>query len=163
MEYYFKLVDSPVGRLRLLSTDTALVSVGWVHRIKASPANLTEKNNHPILLETEQQLAEYFKGARKVFSMQLEFEGTDFQKNVWNALLQIPYGETRTYGQIAQQLSEPKAAQAVGAANGKNPIAIIAPCHRVIGGSGKLVGFGGGLKNKLWLLDLENPGVLQFG
>lgn len=162
MDYYFKLIDSPVGRLRLVATDTAVVSVGWERRSKGSPANHFGKIDHPILLETEQQLNEYFKGERKIFSLNLDFEGTDFQKKVWDALLLIPYGATRTYGQIAQQLGEPKAAQAVGAANGKNPIAIIAPCHRVIGGSGKLVGFGGGLKNKLWLLDLENPGLLPF-
>ncbi len=162
MEYYFKIVESPVGRLRLVATDKALVSVSWERKSPGGQQNHYEKSDHSILLETEQQLNEYFNGERKVFTLNLDFEGTDFQKKVWNALLLIPYGQTSTYGRIAQQVGEPKAAQAVGAANGKNPIAIIVPCHRVIGGSGKLVGFGGGLKNKLWLLDLENPEVLPF-
>ena len=162
MQHYFKLIDSPVGQLRLIATDDALCLLGWERRNGTYPEDLSEKKDHPILLQAEQQLNEYFKGERKIFSLKLDFEGTDFQKKVWKALLLIPYGETRTYGQIAQQVGEPKAAQAVGAANGKNPIAIIAPCHRVIGGSGKLVGFGGGLKNKLRLLDLENPEVLPF-
>lgn len=114
-----------------------------------------EDKHHPIICETEKQLAEYFEGKRKVFDIPLEFTGTDFQKNVWNALLQIPYGQTRTYQQIASQLGNPKAVRAVGLANGKNPISIIAPCHRVIGASGKLVGYGGGLHNKAFLLELE--------
>jgi methylated-DNA-[protein]-cysteine S-methyltransferase len=162
MTYYFKIINSPVGKLRLIATDEALVFLGWERENQSYPPNLSENNNHPILLETEKQLTEYFNRKRKDFTIKLDFEGTDFQKKVWNALLSIPYGETTTYGQIAKQLGDPKASQAVGAANGKNPIAIIAPCHRVIGSSGKMVGFGGGLENKVLLLDLENPNVLQF-
>ena len=106
-------------------------------------------------MNTQQQLIEYFSGQRKVFDIPLDFEGTDFQKKVWSALLTIPYGETRSYKQIAQQLGHEKAVRAVGAANGKNPISIIAPCHRVIGAGGALVGFAGGLDKKEILLRLE--------
>ncbi len=100
-------------------------------------------------------MQEYFCGKRKSFQLPLEFIGTDFQKKVWEALLTIPFGETRTYKQIAEQIDNPQSQQAVGNANNKNPIAIIAPCHRVIGASGKLVGFAGGLKNKDILLKIE--------
>ncbi len=115
-----------------------------------------------MLLETERQLNDYFSGKRKSFSMKLDFRGTVFQKKVWAALLTIPFGETRSYGQIARQINKPKAVRAVGAANGKNPISIIAPCHRVIGATGKLTGFAGGLEAKATLLALEEgKGVRQ--
>ena len=115
----------------------------------------TEDDDDPVLLKAEQQLREYFNRERKEFYLDLDFNGTAFQKKVWNALLTIPFGETRTYGEIAKQIGSPKSSRAVGAASGKNPISIVAPCHRVIGASGKLVGFGGGLENKALLLDLE--------
>jgi methylated-DNA-[protein]-cysteine S-methyltransferase len=108
-----------------------------------------------VLLETEQQLNDYFAGTRKSFALKLDFNGTEFQKKVWAALLTIPFGETRSYGQIAKQIKKPKAVRAVGAANGRNPISIIAPCHRVIGSTGKLTGFAGGLEAKALLLALE--------
>ena len=111
-----------------------------------------------MLRETERQLAEYFEGDRKTFSLPLAFVGTPFQQSVWRALLKIPFGETRTYGEIARALGQPTASRAVGAANGKNPISIVAPCHRVIGSSGKLTGFAGGLKAKAFLLRLEGAG-----
>ena len=114
------------------------------------------------MLETEQQLNDYFAGKRKSFSVSLDFKGTEFQKKVWDALLTIPFGETRTYGQIAQQINHPKAVRAVGAANGKNPISIIAPCHRVIGSTGKLTGFAGGLEVKSYLLVLEGKSETLF-
>jgi methylated-DNA-[protein]-cysteine S-methyltransferase len=113
-------------------------------------------DKHPILLETEKQLREYFAGTRREFALPLDFVGSDFNRKVWEALLAIPYGETRTYGQIAEQLGGPLLARAVGAANGKNPISIVAPCHRVIGANGKLTGFAGGLKTKAFLLSLES-------
>lgn len=157
MEYLFKLMPSPVGVLTLVARGTALVAVLWEHerenRVKLGP--LIENNDHPILLETEKQLNEYFAGARTRFALELDFQGTDFQKQVWQALLDIPYGETRSYGQIAQALGNPKSVRAVGAANGKNPISIIAPCHRVIGATGALTGFAGGLDAKAFLLTLE--------
>ena len=157
MDYYFKIMDSPVGNIKLVASDTGLAAILWENddpkrvRIK----NFLEKNDHPLLMETEQQLSEYFSGQRKEFTVALEFVGTDFQKQVWQALLTIPYGQTRSYSQIAVQLNNPKAVRAVGAANGKNPISIIAPCHRIIGASGSLTGFAGGLKNKAILLNLE--------
>jgi methylated-DNA-[protein]-cysteine S-methyltransferase len=117
---------------------------------------MNEQKDHPVLLKTEEQLKEYFKGTRNKFSLTLDFKGTEFQKKVWQALLTIPFGQTRSYQQIAHQISHPKAFRAVGSANGKNPISIIAPCHRVIATSGKLVGFAGGLEVKAFLLDLEN-------
>jgi len=107
------------------------------------------------LLETQKQLTEYFAGKRQQFDVPLDFEGTEFQKKVWQALLSIPFGETRSYRDIAEQIGNVKAVRAVGAANGKNPISIIAPCHRVIGMNGKLVGFAGGLGNKDILLKIE--------
>ena len=118
-------------------------------------------NDVPLLRETEKQLTEYFAGTRTQFSLTLDFAGTDFNRIVWQALLTIPYGQTRTYGQIAKQIGDPAHARAVGAANAKNPISIVAPCHRVIGANGKLTGFAGGLKVKAFLLNLESE--KQFG
>jgi methylated-DNA-[protein]-cysteine S-methyltransferase len=123
------------------------------------PENIVQDDNNPVLLKAENQLKEYFSRERQIFSLDLDFNGTEFQKKVWNALLTIPYGETRTYGEIARQIGIPKSSRAVGAASGKNPISIVAPCHRVIGASGKLVGFGGGLENKALLLNLEKTTV----
>jgi len=114
-----------------------------------------EDTRHPVLIETERQLKEYFAGQRKEFALSLDLAGTAFQRKVWNALLTIPFGETRSYGQIARQIGSPGAVRAVGAANGRNPVSIIAPCHRVIGSTGQLTGFGGGLDAKARLLALE--------
>jgi methylated-DNA-[protein]-cysteine S-methyltransferase len=116
---------------------------------------MAEDLTNEVLRLTEQQLNEYFAGTRTCFELDLDFSGTDFQKKVWQALLTIPFGETRTYSQIALQIGSPAAVRAVGAANGKNPISIIAPCHRVIGMSGELTGFAGGLSAKELLLRLE--------
>ena len=158
MAYAFKIIDSPVGPLRLIASEKGLASLGW-ERGDAWPGEwspLVDGARHPILLETERQLGEYFAGKRKQFTVPLDFAGTDFQKKVWAALLAIPFGETRSYGEIARQIGRPTAYRAVGAANGKNPIAIIAPCHRVIGSTGALTGFGGGLDVKEALLSLES-------
>ena len=114
-----------------------------------------EDRDHPILVETERQVTEYFDGTRQTFTVMLDFNGTGFQKSVWQALLKIPCGQTRSYGDIAKSLGNPKAVRAVGAANGKNPISIIAPCHRVIGSTGRLTGFAGGLEVKARLLAFE--------
>lgn len=148
---------SPVGRLTLIGSDKGLAAILWENddpgRVRAKAE--VESNDHPVLLETERQLNEYFEGKRNTFSLELDPIGTDFQKEVWSALLTIPYGETRSYTQIANQLGNPKAVRAVGAANGRNPISIIVPCHRVIGASGALTGFAGGLEAKACLLSLE--------
>ena len=157
MHLSYLYMDSPVGQLKLVANEHALVAILWDNENpkRVRLAELIEEVSHPILLNTQQHLIEYFSGQRKVFDIPLDFEGTDFQKKVWSALLTIPYGETRSYKQIAQQLGHEKAVRAVGAANGKNPISIIAPCHRVIGAGGALVGFAGGLDKKEILLRLE--------
>jgi len=113
----------------------------------------------PVMRETLAQLRAYFAGDLRVFDVPLEVVGTDFQKRVWSALRTIPFGETRSYSQVAGQIGSPRAVRAVGAANGRNPIPIIVPCHRVIGASGSLVGFGGGLEWKRFLLGLEANNV----
>ncbi|RZG44318.1 methylated-DNA--[protein]-cysteine S-methyltransferase [Acinetobacter wuhouensis] len=157
MKLSFMKMASPVGQLKLVATETALVAVLWENENpnRVRLAELIEDIQHPILLETQKQLNEYFAGQRQVFDLPLDFEGTEFQQKVWQALLTIPFGETRSYKQIAEQVGNVKAVRAVGAANGKNPISIIAPCHRVVGANGKLVGFAGGLENKDILLKIE--------
>ena len=158
MKLAFMEMPSPVGILKLVATENALVAVLWENENpkRVRLAELVEQVNHPILLETQKQLREYFAGTRQQFDLPLDFEGTVFQKKVWQALLSIPFGETRSYRDIAEQVGNIKAVRAVGAANGKNPISIIAPCHRVVGVNGKLVGFAGGLNNKEILLRLES-------
>ncbi len=153
----YKTVDSPAGTLTLVATDQGLAGILWENdrpgRVRPNAEN--EDNEHPVLVETARQLQEYFAGRRKEFTVELDLAGTAFQRKVWNALLTIPFGETRSYGQIAAQIGSPRAARAVGAANGRNPVSIIAPCHRVIGSTGKLTGFAAGLDAKARLLALE--------
>jgi methylated-DNA-[protein]-cysteine S-methyltransferase len=160
MNYVFKTAPSPVGRLKLMASDAGLAAVLWEnddpHRVRLGP--MVEGSAHPILVETGRQLAAYFAGNLKAFNIPLDIKGTEFQRRVWAALLTIPFGETRSYGQIARQIGHPAAVRAVGAANGRNPISIVAPCHRVVGASGALTGFAGGLAAKRYLLDLEAPG-----
>lgn len=155
--YLTKTVESPVGALKLVASDQGLAAILWPdddpQRVRLSA--LTESPEHPVLVEAERQLGEYFAGTRKVFALPLDFAGTEFQRDVWAALLTIPYGETRSYGDIARQIGKPKAVRAVGAANGRNPLSIVAPCHRVVGSTGKLTGFAGGLGTKAFLLALE--------
>jgi methylated-DNA-[protein]-cysteine S-methyltransferase len=155
--YISKTIRSPVGALTLIASDDGLAAILWENdkpgRVRLDV--VAEDAKHPVLVETERQLDEYFAGRRKAFDLTLDPAGTEFQKKVWRALLTIPYGETRTYAQIARQIGSPKAVRAVGAANGRNPISIVAPCHRVIGSSGELTGFAGGLDVKAKLLRLE--------
>lgn len=155
--FAYTIYPSPVGVLKLVASDGGLAAILWENddpkRVRLSP--LAEDNAHPVLIDTARQLDDYFAGKRKMFTLSFDFYGTDFQKKVWLALLTIPFGETRSYAQIATQIGLPKAVRAVGAANGKNPVSIIAPCHRVIGSNGKLTGFAGGLDVKAQLLDLE--------
>lgn len=164
MLFQYKLMPSPVGQLSLVARDGKLNAILWENdrpnRVRLG--DLHEANDNPALLETERQLKEYFAGTRNSFKLELDFTGTDFQKLVWQALLTIPFGETRSYSQIARQIGNPKAVRAVGAANGRNPISIIAPCHRVIGASGELTGFAGGLQAKQYLLALEGTGQAQW-
>jgi methylated-DNA-[protein]-cysteine S-methyltransferase len=162
--YVFKTIRSPVGVLTLIASGDGLAAILWENdrpgRVRLDVVAVDAK--HPVLVETERQLGEYFAGRRKTFDLTLDFTGTAFQKKVWRALLTIPFGETRSYAQIAKQIGHPKAVRAVGAANGRNPISIVTPCHRVIGSSGKLTGFAGGLATKERLLRLEGAIVKPF-
>ncbi len=157
MQLVYMYMDSPVGALKLVAHDHALVAVMWDNEDhkRVRLAELIEDHQHPMLLRVKKQLEQYFAGQRQQFDLPLDFQGTDFQQQVWQTLLTIPYGETRSYKEIAVQIGNEKAVRAVGAANGRNPISIIAPCHRVIGSSGALVGFAGGLDKKQILLSLE--------
>ena len=158
MPHEYTLMPSPVGQLTLVARAGKLAAILWeterANRVRLG--DLIETGDNPVLLETERQLTEYFAGTRNHFELELDFVGTDFQTQVWQALLTIPFGETRSYSQIASQIGNPPAVRAVGAAHGRNPISIIAPCHRVIGASGTLTGFAGGLEAKQYLLTLEN-------
>ncbi|MBO9354796.1 methylated-DNA--[protein]-cysteine S-methyltransferase [Bordetella petrii] len=158
MSYAYKTIASPVGLLTLVARQSRLAAILWENdkpgRVRLGP--LHEDPRHPVLREAESQLEEYFAGRRSQFDLPLDFQGTEFQKQVWNALLTIPYGQTRSYRDIAMQIGRDKAVRAVGAANGRNPLSIVAPCHRVVGASGNLTGFAGGLRAKALLLALEN-------
>ena len=157
MSLAYKVIESPIGKLKLVGSDKGLVAILWENdsprRVRLS--ELVADEQHPVIVETERQLGEYFAGKRKAFFIALDMRGTRFQRDVWEALLAIPFGETRSYGQLAKQLGNPRATRAVGAANGRNPVSIVVPCHRVIGSSGKLTGFAGGLEAKARLLSLE--------
>lgn len=155
--YVYKWMDSPVGRLKLVASDEGLAAILW-EKDSARRVRLkvdVEDAGHPVLVEAERQLEDYFLGRRTAFVLKLDLTGTLFQRKVWNALLTIPFGETRSYGQIARQIGSAKAVRAVGAANGRNPVSIVTPCHRVVGSTGKLTGFAGGLDVKAYLLALE--------
>jgi methylated-DNA-[protein]-cysteine S-methyltransferase len=165
MSYTFITLPSPVGELKLVANGSRLVAILWENdkpnRVRLG--SMSEAPDNPILTQAARQLEEYFAGTRNRFDLELEFVGSEFQKKVWAALLTIPFGETRTYSQIALQIGHPTAVRAVGAANGRNPISIVAPCHRVIGASGKLTGFAGGLAAKERLLMLEGGRWATFG
>ena len=149
---YGKYVDSIIGRLYIVEEDDCLVELGTG---MAQAEDCLLETGTPLLEKTATQLREYFAGVRREFDIPTCGKGTDFQQKVWKALCEIPFGETRTYGQIAAAIGQPKASRAVGGACNKNPIMIVVPCHRVIGANGKLVGFGGGLALKKCLLRLE--------
>lgn len=153
----YTVMESPVGLLKLICDDHHLVAILWdkekINRVRLDP--MKEERTHPLLLETEKQLQEYFFQKRKNFDIPIEFHGTFFQKEVWNLLKEIPYGSTWSYSQVAAKINRPTAVRAVGAAIGRNPISILVPCHRVIATTGSLTGFAGGLPRKKLLLDLE--------
>ncbi|WP_033441139.1 methylated-DNA--[protein]-cysteine S-methyltransferase [Saccharothrix sp. NRRL B-16314] len=159
-------VDSPVGPLTLVARGGVLCGL-YMTEQRHRPADDTFGPEDPSPFEdVTKQLAEYFDGARTSFDLPLELVGTPFQRTVWEALREIPHGETVSYGELAQRLGRPSAARAVGLANGRNPIGIIVPCHRVVGSSGSLTGYGGGLERKRQLLDFEqgaHPDQLPFG
>ena len=157
MTLFYKEMESPVGKLKLVASANALIAVLWErerpNRVKL--AMLQHDPQQPILIETERQLGEYFAGARNQFDLPLEPTGTEFQKKVWRALQEIPFGQTRSYLDLAKSIGSAKAVRAVGAANGKNPLSIVVPCHRIVGANGTLTGFAGGLEAKAKLLALE--------
>ena len=153
---YQAFIDTTIGRIGIAEEDQCLTHL-FFHD-KKSPAGAVEKWT-PLLRETAQEIKEYLTGKRREFDIPLRLTGTDFQRSVWNVLQTIPYGETRSYREIAEQIGNAKACRAVGMANHWNPIAIIVPCHRVIGSDGTLTGFGGGLPLKERLLQLEGRGI----
>jgi methylated-DNA-[protein]-cysteine S-methyltransferase len=151
----YKVIDSPIGELQILASNNGLRAVSTRKFWQNSSDDLVENENHHILLKTEKQLDEYFAGNRKVFDVKLEMRGTVFQINAWRELQKIPYGATISYGEQAARMGDAKKARAVGAANGRNPLLIIVPCHRVIGASGALTGYASGVEVKEFLLGLE--------
>ncbi len=160
MKYCY--MASPVGQLLLAGTDDTLHIIGFPEgkgRVEPASGWQADESCFP---EAKQQLDEYFVGKRTRFELKLAPSGTAFQRDVLNALVRIPYGETRTYQDIANELGKPKAVRAVGTANGRNPLPIVIPCHRVIGKDGSLTGFGGGLPTKAFLLELETGGHESF-
>jgi methylated-DNA-[protein]-cysteine S-methyltransferase len=152
-------LDSPLGRLRLVGTDEGLTGLYYPEHRHARNAEAADVERHPVLDLARRELAEYFAGSRRHFETPLAPAsirgGTEFQHEVWSALLAIPFGETRSYGDVARAIGRPRAVRAVGAANALNPISIFVPCHRVVGGAGALTGYAGGLEAKRWLLRLE--------
>ena len=155
--HWHTTIDSPIGPLGLVATEEGLRAVSWRGEETSVklPDDMVEDPAHPILHQAAQQLDEYFDGKRTSFDLPLDLRGTPFQVAAWRALGDIPYGSTRSYGEQASLIGRPKAVRAVGQANGRNPVPIVLPCHRVIGANGSLVGFGGGLDLKSQLLEHE--------
>ncbi len=155
------VVDSPVGALTIVASDDGLRAILWPDddpsRVRL--AETTEDPSHPVIAATVGQLIEYFVGERTDFDVPLDPVGTDFQRAAWVALCSIPYGTTLSYGEQAERMGDRRKARAVGAANGRNPISIIVPCHRVVGANGALTGFAGGTDTKAWLLEHERRRV----
>jgi methylated-DNA-[protein]-cysteine S-methyltransferase len=162
----FCYVDSPIGRLMLTTDGTALTGL-YMNLYRNKPTKLPTLSDDWVqnatidpLPAAARQLKEYFAGKRREFNLPLRMQGTEFQQRVWRELTKIPFGETRSYGELAKLLNIPNGSRAVGLANGRNPIAVIVPCHRVIGADGSLTGFGGGIDRKEWLLSHEgHPGT----
>ena len=150
--------DSPVGLLTIVASDVGLRAILWpVEKAgRVSFAEPVESGDHPVIDATIAQLTEYVSGSRQRFDLPLDMVGTKFQQSVWDALTEISYGETMSYGELAGELGKPGASRAVGSATGRNPVSIVVPCHRLIASSGKLTGFAGGLDAKRWLLDHES-------
>ena len=152
---YYTYYQSPYGQMTIQANDTGLLGA-WFEIQTTQPQDLgAYSDEHAVLNQTKLQLEEYFSGRRTQFDLPLAAKGTDFQQSVWQALCKIPYGETWSYQQLADEIGNPKAVRAVGLANGKNPISVIVPCHRVIGKNGKLTGYAGGVEAKEKLLQLE--------
>ena len=153
-----KQLDSPIGRLRLVATDQGLSHLLFDQQVGEdleSDGDAVEADDHPVLAAATAQLAEYFAGRRQEFDIPLDLTGTEFQRAAWSALASVPFGETRSYRQQAEAIGRPKAVRAIGAANGRNPVPIVLPCHRIVGSDGSLTGYGGGLPIKEFLLNHE--------
>ena len=150
VEMYRGYLKTDIGWVEVSGTRDTITGINFVDE-KYPDAN----GDSPAVQAGVRQLSEYFRGERTTFDLPLEFHGTEFQKKVWRALLDVPFGSTASYGDIARAIGNPKAVRAVGGANAKNPISIVAPCHRIIGSNGKLTGYGGGLWRKKWLLAHE--------
>lgn len=161
----YELCASPLGDLLLVADGEHLTGLHFIDQkyLPTRDGDWYHEPALPVLVETQRQLEEYFAGARRRFELPLAPLGTSFQQRVWRALQDIPYGTTTTYGEIAQRMDSPQASRAVGAANGRNPIGIVVPCHRVIGSQGQLTGYAGGLHRKQALLALERGGQLALG
>jgi methylated-DNA-[protein]-cysteine S-methyltransferase len=154
------VTESPYGPLTLVAEDGVLCGLYMTDQRHRPPEETFGERDDTLFAETEEQLKAYFSGELKEFTVELHLHGTPFQRTVWDQLRRIPYGETRTYGELAEALGNPSASRAVGLANGKNPIGIIVPCHRVVGADGSLTGYGGGLHRKQRLLDFESGTAL---
>ncbi|USX54698.1 methylated-DNA--[protein]-cysteine S-methyltransferase [Lentzea sp. HUAS12] len=157
MRVHHTVVDSPVGQLTLAGEGDALLGLYFEGHLRTPRLTDLGPRTSTGFEEARRQLGEYFDGGRRTFDLPLAPRGSAFELSVWALLAKIPYGETRTYGQLAAELGDPRAAQAVGNANGWNPISIIVPCHRVVGSRGGLTGYAGGLERKRYLLELEQP------
>jgi methylated-DNA-[protein]-cysteine S-methyltransferase len=154
-EMIYTTVPSPIGELLLVGDGAALHGLYMQEGERPSAVDPSWRRDDEAFADVRAQLAEYFDGRRTRFDLPLVLEGTPFQRRVWRELLEVPYGETTSYGELARRIGRPDASRAVGLANGRNPIAVIVPCHRVIGSSGALTGYGGGIERKRLLLDLE--------
>lgn len=164
MKLYTMTESSPVGPLVLVAHDDALVAVLWPEEREGRVRFDHEPevaSGHAVLDQAADQLTEYFAGTRRMFDLPLDPRGTEFQRQVWLSLADIPYGETSTYGKQAANIGRPNAVRAVGGANGRNPLSIVLPCHRVVGADGSLTGFAGGMQTKRWLLDHEADHALR--
>ena len=156
MNIFYGKIETPIGWMLITADETSLFSVDFVEE---EPAQICTDTT--LIIRTKQQLNDYFSGFLTQFDLPCTLSGTDFQKQVWNGLIQIPYGRTWSYGDLARFIERPKACRAVGGANHNNQFSIIIPCHRVIGANGKMVGYGGGLWRKIWLLDFENKHLVK--
>lgn len=152
---YFSTIPSPVGELLLLSDGDRLTGVYMQQHAHWDGMQPHWRRDDARLRQARAQLRAYFADELKAFELPIRLQGTEFQERVWNELLNIPFGETVSYGELARRLGQPNASRAVGLANGRNPISIVVPCHRVVGSNGQLTGYGGGLPRKRWLLDHE--------
>lgn len=155
MRTYFSTIDSPIGKILLVSDGESLTRLAMEEQKYFSGVQDNWRRDDKIFKEARAQLEAYFAGDLQEFDLPLAPQGSEFQLEVWQALQDIPYGKTESYGSLAKRVDSPKGARAVGLANGHNPISIIVPCHRVIGANGKLTGYGGGIERKRWLLEHE--------